>query len=294
VRLLVTGANGFLGSRFAALLADGGHDVTGVARSAHRSQPDAAIPMRYGDAGDDAVAELVAGHDAILHFAGVPDPFRARRDPARAVRENVGTTVRLLEACAVDGTTVLVYPSTIRAAFDPPPDPYALTKRLGEEACRLHRARALVLRLTSVFGPGQLAAAGATGAIANFAARALADEPIVIPGDPFRTRDFVYVDDVVGAVVRLLEDRRENETVTVASGVATPLLRAAELVREAAGSSSRIETPGGDVARGDELSYPAGPRDGRVALDVRPLEEAVPLYVDWLRRHPSPQGRSRA
>lgn len=249
--------------------------------------------MRYGDAGGDAVAELVSGHEAVLHFAGVPDPLGARRDPARAVRENVGTTARLLEACAADAVAVLVYPSTIRAS-DPPPDAYALSKRLGEEACRLHRARTLVLRLTSVFGPGQLASAGATGAIASFAARALAGETIVIPGDPQRTRDFVYVDDVVAAVARLLEERRANETVTIASGVATPLLRAAELVRAAAGSSSPIETPGGQVAPGDDLSYAAPPEDGRLPFEPRPLEEAVQLYVDWLRRHPAPRGRSRA
>ncbi|MBW3593690.1 MAG: NAD-dependent epimerase/dehydratase family protein [Actinobacteria bacterium] len=197
-------------------------------------------------------------------------------------------------ARAAEGGVPLVYARRRGGGGPPPPDPYALSKRLGEEACRLHSARALVLRLTSVFGPGQLAAAGATGAIANFAARALADEPIVIPGDPRRSRDFVYVDDVVPAVVRLLQDGHEEETVTVASGVPTPLLRAAELVRAAAGSSSPIETPGGGVPPGDDLSYPASPDAARIALDVRPLEEAVPLYVDWLRRHPASQGRSPA
>ena len=295
MKVLVTGAGGFLGSRFATLLAESGHEVTGVARSGRgRKHGQPPIPMRYGDAGGDAIAKLVVGHDAVLHFAGVPDPLGARRDPARAIRENVGTTVNLLEACAADGAAVLVYPSTIRAASDPPPDPYALSKRLGEEACRLHAAQTLVLRLTSVFGPGQLASAGATGAIANFAARALANEPIVIPGDPLRSRDFVYVDDVIEAVLRLLEEGRANETVTIASGVATPLLRAAEVVRAAAGSASPIETPGGDVPPGEDLSYPAPSDDGAVAFDVRPLEEAASLYVDWLRSHPAPQGSSRA
>ena len=294
MKLLVTGATGFLGSRFTSLLTEGGHEVTAVARSAARAPSlEPPVPVVYEDAGGDAIAALVAGHDAVLHFAGVPDPRRARRDPARAIRENVGTTVRLLEACAEDGRALLVYPSTLRAAADPPPDPYALSKRLGEEACALHRARTLVLRLSSVFGPGQLAAAGATGAIASFAARALADEPLVIPGDPQRTRDFVYVDDAVGALIAVLEQGRENETIVVASGISTPLLRAAELVRDAAGSSSPVETPGGEVGPGENLSYSA-PADGRLAFDVRPLEEAVPLYVDWLRSHPAPQGRSRA
>ena len=51
-----------------------------------------------------------------------------------------------------------------------------------------------------MFGPGQVAWEGATGAIAAFARRALESRPIVIPGDPRRVRDFVYVDDVVAAL----------------------------------------------------------------------------------------------
>jgi nucleoside-diphosphate-sugar epimerase len=228
----------------------------------------------------------------VLHFAGVPDPASAAADPARAVRENAGTTLNLLEACAQHGAG-LVYPSTVRAAVEPPPDVYALSKRLGELVCELHRAHATVLRLTSVFGPGQVAWEGATGAVATFAARALDGEPIAIPGDPERTRDFVYVDDVVEAIEQIVAAGRWNETITLASGVATPLLRAAELVVAAAGSATPIETPGGMLPPGENESYRA---DGSAPIPFRPrpLEEAITAYVDWLRRHPAAQGRARA
>jgi nucleoside-diphosphate-sugar epimerase len=173
-----------------------------------------------------------------------------------------------------------VYPSTVRAGVDPPPDEYALSKRLGEVVCELHRAGATVVRFPSVFGPGQVAGEGATGAIASFAGRALAGEPIVIPGNPQRTRDFVYVDDAVSALEEVCATGRWNETLTVSSGVATPLLRAAELVVEAAGSPSPIETPGGDLPPGENESYLC---EGGLDLAVRPLEEAISAYVDWLR-----------
>ena len=116
------------------------------------------------------------------------------------------------------------------------------------------------MRLTSVFGPGQVAWEGATGAIATFAARALEGEPIVIPGDPDRTRDFVYVDDLAPALERIVAEGRWNETLTLASGVTASLRRAAELVRDAAGSDSPIETPGGDLAPGENESYEADRR----------------------------------
>ena len=292
MRFLITGAGGFLGWRFATVLRERGHEVVAVRRRGGRARSFAAgLDAVEGDAGDPAVRQLVAGCDAVLHLAGVPDPASARADPARAVRENAGTTLNLLEGCREHGAG-LVYPSTVRAAVEPPPDEYALSKRLGEEVCRHHPGPATVVRLTSVFGPGQAAAEGATGAIATFAARAFAGEPIVIPGNPRRTRDFLYVDDVVAAVERLAAEARWNETVVLASGIATPLLRAAELVRAAAGSASMIETPGGALPAGEDESYEAPPR-ARLEC-VRPLDEAIAAYVDWLRSsYPASQGRPR-
>jgi UDP-glucose 4-epimerase len=290
MRFLVTGGSGFLGWRFASVLRERGHDVVAVRRPGGRRRA-LGFEAEELDAGDPAVRALVAGCNAVLHLAGVPDPAGARLDPARAVRENAGTTLNLLEGCR-EHDAGLVYPSTVRAAVNPPPDEYALSKRLGEEVCQLHQAAATVVRMTSVFGPGQVAWEGATGAIAAFAARALEGAPIVIPGDPERTRDFTYVDDVVLVVERLVADGRWNETVLLASGVPTPLRRAAELVRGAAGSNSPIETPGGELPPGENDSWEAPPSVGLEC--VRPLEQAVSDYVDWLRTHPAAQGRSRA
>jgi UDP-glucose 4-epimerase len=294
LRLLVTGATGFLGWRTSVLLAERGHDVVALTRpnaSARAAARD--VDSVRVDAGDPRARDAIAGCDAVLHFAGMPDPAGARADPAGAVRANVGTTVNLLEGCVEHGAA-LVYPSTVRAAAEPPPDPYALSKRLGEDACRLHEARATVLRLTSVFGPGQVAWEGATGAIAIFAARALEGAPIVIPGDPLRSRDFVYVDDLVPAIERVVAEGRWNETLTLASGSSTPLLQAAELVSASAASGSPIETPGGNLPAGENESYDPDSRTPRLDFPVRPLEEAVKTYVDWLRRHPAAEGRAPA
>ena len=199
----------------------------------------------------------------------------------------------MLEGCADHGAT-LVYPSTVRAARVPPPDPYAVSKRLGELTCELHRAETAVVRLTSVFGPGQVAWEGATGAIATFAARALEGRPIVIEGDPERTRDFTYVDDVVLALEAIVAERRFGETLTVASGVPTSLRRAAELVRDAAGTNVEIDVRAGELPPGEGESYEPGGAGAPLAWGVRPLEEAIRLYVDWLQSHPAAQGRARA
>jgi nucleoside-diphosphate-sugar epimerase len=290
MRFLVTGATGFLGWRSTILLRERGHEVVPVARPGGVARAHAiglgAVEL---DAGSREVRELVEGRDAVLHFAGIPDPARAREDPVRAIRENAGTTVNLLEACQAFGAG-LIYPSTIRTAVEPPPDVYALSKRLGELACRLHGAPATVVRLTSVFGPGQVAWKGATGAIARFAANALEGRPIVIEGDPERTRDFVYVDDVAPALEAIAVEERWNETITLATGRPASLRRAAELVAAAVAGDVAIETPGGTLAPGENESYVGSSTTTGLPFHVRPLEEAVPLYVDWL----AAQSRARA
>jgi nucleoside-diphosphate-sugar epimerase len=292
VRLLVTGATGFLGSRTAALLAERGHEVVRLARAGGRERAGAEDgTLTRMDAGDPAARELVAGCDAVLHFAGVPNPAAADEDPAGAVRANVGTTLNLLEGCRRHGVG-LIYPSTIRAALDDLPDVYALSKRLGEECCRRHRAQSTIVRLTSVYGPGQVAWEGATGAIASFARAALEGEPVVIPGDPERGRDFVHVDDLAPVFERIAADGLWNDTITVAAGESTPLRRAAELVVAAAGTGVEVETPGGDLPPGENETYGADPPPPRLGFRPRPLEEGIAGYVEWLRRHPAAQGRT--
>ncbi len=172
------------------------------------------------------------------------------------MRENAGTTLNLLEGCLEHGAG-LVYPvdrprgassrrrTRTRSPSASARSPAASTPR-----------RPTVVRLTSVFGPGQVAWEGATGAIAAFAARALAGEPIVIPGDPERTRDFVYVDDVVAALERIVAGGRWNETLTVASGVAdAAAARGRARPRRRRQLASPIETPGGELPPGENESY---------------------------------------
>ncbi len=294
MRLLVTGATGYLGWRTTVRLRERGHEVVALARPGHRPRAASAdLDPVEADAGAPEARDLVAGCDAVLHFAGVPDPAGARADPARAVRENAGTTLNLLEACAEHGAG-LVYPSSTRAATAP--DPYGMSKRLGEEACRLHAARATSVRMTSIFGPGQNAWEGATGAIAAFAARALDGRPITIPGNPRRTRDFLYVDDFVDGLERHVAAGDWPDLVHAGSGVATALEDAARLTGAAAGDGTEIALTGGELPPGEDDSYALDPQAPRLALAPRPLPEAVAAYVDWLRRfaHPAAQGSARA
>jgi nucleoside-diphosphate-sugar epimerase len=105
-------------------------------------------------------------------------------------------------------------------------------------------------------------------------------------------RDFLYVDDMVAALEAIAAGGHWGATLTVASGRPTTLLRVAELVRDAAGTGVPIETPGGELPPGEGVGYPARGDLARLGLTVRPIEDAVGSYVEWLHRHPAAQGRS--
>jgi nucleoside-diphosphate-sugar epimerase len=115
----------------------------------------------------------------------------------------------------------------------------------------------------------------------------------VIPGNPKRTRDFLYVDDIVPALEAIAADQRWNATLTFGSGERISLVDAAEAIKRAAASSSPIETPGGTLAPGEDESYEA-PSGREHGFHIRPFEEAIQLYVDWLRSDPAAQGRAGA
>ena len=114
----------------------------------------------------------------------------------------------------------------------------------------------------------------------------------MIVGDPERSRDFVYVDDALTAVEALVEEGRWNETVLIASGRSTSLLRTAELVCDAVGSSPAIETPGGELPAGENESYQAAP-EAPLPLNLS-LEEGIRRYVDWLKKNATRPGSTRS
>src|SRR3954466_9893582 len=100
VRLVVTGATGFLGWRATVVLRERGHDVLAVARpdGVVRAHARGLTDVAYADVADPGARELLAGRDAVLPFAGMPDPRPSREAPTTAIALNAGTTANLLEA----------------------------------------------------------------------------------------------------------------------------------------------------------------------------------------------------
>ena len=200
MRIVVTGAAGFIGSHVVEALAAAGHEVIGIDR---RPQ---AKGVRLDLATQDATP-YIENADAVVHLAGRPGVRRSWDDPA-TWRDNVDATRRLLESCGRTGPRVIlassssVYGSAARPCTEDddthPESPYGYSKKEAERLARESGLHTVILRYFSVYGPRQRP----DMAFHRFIAAALAGEPVPVFGDGSQSRAFTFVDDVVDATVR--------------------------------------------------------------------------------------------
>lgn len=225
MRVVVTGAAGFIGSHVVDACSGAGHEVLAVDAPARSLTPGLArrtwarVAARPGVVAADvdlAVDELdaVARADVVLHLAGRPG-VRDSWGPGRAVaeRDNVTATRRLLAACLAAGRRPKVVVASSSSVYGSagrrpnreddrlrPESPYAVSKVEVERLAGLAAdagLRVVVLRYFSVYGPRQRP----DMAFHRFVEAALDGRPLPVFGDGHRSRSFTHVRDVVAATL---------------------------------------------------------------------------------------------
>jgi UDP-glucose 4-epimerase len=264
MRVVVTGGAGFIGSHVAdRLLARGDevHVLDDLSKGTRDRVPDGA-ELHVADIRDpDAVFEA-ARPEAVVHLAAQADVRVSVERPADDAAVNVLGTVRILEAARRHGAQV-VFASTGGAIYGecdgPAPEsaprrplaPYGTSKLCGEEYLstwnRLHGTRHVSLRFGNVYGPRQ-EPHGEAGVVAIFMGLLRGDGTPRIYGDGAQTRDYVYVGDVVRAVVAALG--ADGGVYNVGTGVETSVLELYAAVERAAGVE---RAPVHEPARAGEL-----------------------------------------
>lgn len=270
MRVLVTGGAGFIGSHVADRFLAEGHTVTVLddLSSGNRANVPERATFHELDIGSPEAAALVEreGFDAIAHLAAQIDVRKSVEDPQRDARINVLGTLNLLEAVRAAGrmpTTRFVFASTGGAIYGdggPPPNaedahkepdsPYAVAKHSVEQYlsyyARIHGLRTVSARFSNVYGPRQ-DPHGEAGVVAIFCGRILAGAPLTVYGDGNQTRDYVYVGDVAGAVVRAASyvppkgAGMDARAFNIGTGVATSVVDLASALMTAAGRTVPVE-----------------------------------------------------
>lgn len=259
--ICITGASGFVGRRLVAALANDGVALWATARQAGDVAGLPVEPLDLTDPG--AYRCLPSGLRAVVHLAAaIPRPQQPDLPDERFAHVNGWGTHLVAAYCREAGVQRLVYTSSMsvytrRAPQEDAPvledevapaGLYGLTKWWGETAVALQQrrggARAISLRLSSVYGPGQ---ADHT-VLPRFLHQARLGGPLEVHGEGLRTQDFVHVDDVVQAIRLALENPEVTGPVNVGSGMETSIRDLAEMI-------ARL-TPGGRRTSIKHISVP--------------------------------------
>jgi UDP-glucose 4-epimerase len=307
-RIVVTGGAGFIGSHLCDALVRRGDEVVAYDDLSTGSRDNLRVDVELVEASvTDGVTlrDVVrTGTDAVLHVAGQASVFKSFDRPERDLAANVEGTLRVVEACVDAGVPRLIFASSMTVYGEPervptperepcvPVSYYGVTKYAAERYVQIAGRRRDVelsvtsLRMFNVFGERQSLDNPYQGVLAIFLGNVMRGEPITIHSDGRQTRDFVYVDDVVDAWLRVLDESSAGDLVlNVGSGRETSIT---ELAREV------VAAAGADPDAWEVRHAPAQPGDiRRSAADIStirdttgwtpsvPLSEGVRRTVDW-------------
>ena len=262
MKILLTGAAGFLVSHLSERLVLEGHHViglddlsTGSLKNLENLRDNSNFTFIEHDVREPISLEV----DAILNFACPASPVHYQADPVRTIETNFLGIINLLHLARNTGAKIL-QASTSEVYGDPTESPQKETywgnvnpigirscydegKRAAETLCfdykRQYGVDARVIRIFNTYGPNM--AIGDGRVVSNFIVQALRGEDITIYGDGSQTRSFCYVTDLVDGIYRMLTHPEiQNSPINLGNPHEFSMLELAKIVIEQTNSKSKI------------------------------------------------------
>jgi UDP-glucose 4-epimerase len=305
MRFLVTGGAGFLGSALSNRLLSEGHDVAVLddLSNGAREHLNPAIDFVEGDIDNIPLLwSLLYDVDCVYHLAARVSVAQSVLHPRDYNRVNVGGTVSLMEAMRDTGVQRVVFTSSgaiygrllresIREDDQPNPDsPYAVSKWAAEQYIHtigeLWGLETVALRIFNAYGPNQSLPVSHAPVVPRFLQQALTGGSVILFGDGQQSRDFVYVDDVVDALISSATAGNVNRgIINIGSGVEVNINSLVDRIEQVTRLSiNRIYNPAG---AGGVPRLVADISQATALLDFKPkisLGEGVRLMLERDKR----------
>jgi nucleoside-diphosphate-sugar epimerase len=308
-KVLVTGGAGFIGSHLVEALVSAGCQVVVLdnltgGRFSNLAMVRDRIEFHEADIRSLMVLEKAAdGCDAIFHLAAVVAVQQTIKDPVDSAMVNDIGTINVLEAARRNNVRRCVLASSCAVYGDDhrlpkkesmtpvPASPYAVHKLSAEHYarvyCELFGLKTASLRFFNVFGPRQDPLSPYSGVISIFMTRAISNQAPVIYGDGHQSRDFVYVKDVVNALMLAVgTESAAGKVLNIGTGSNVSINRLWELI---CGASGQQLAPVYEPARaGDILHSVADIGMAKALLNFKvdfSLEDGLAATLKWYREN---------
>lgn len=262
MKVLVTGAAGFLGSHLVESLMNKNHQVVGLDNlSTGRMQNiEKFLPSaNFQFINHDVTQPIDLSVDRIFNFACPASPVQYQKNPVETIRTNVLGSINLLDLAVKSGARILqastsevygdpqidvqdesywghVNPIGIRSCYD---EGKRAAETLFFDYSRQYKARIKVIRIFNTYGPNMDLNDGRV--VSNFIVQALRNEPITIYGSGAQTRSFCYVSDLISGILAMMDS---DDEITGPINLGNPdtftMLELAENVIEIVGSKSKL------------------------------------------------------
>jgi UDP-glucuronate 4-epimerase len=309
LRVVVTGAAGFIGSHLSERLLAAGHEVVGIdcfadyyeksrkEQNLEKSRSNSRFHFEAADLVDADLAPLLDGAAVVYHLAGQPGVRPSWGNQFdRYVRDNVIATQRLLEALKdapikrfVFAGSSSVYGDAERfptkeTALPRPVSPYGVTKLAAEHLTLLYTRNfgipAVSVRYFTVYGPRQRP----DMAFSRFMQAMTAGEDIEIFGDGEQTREFTYVSDAVDGTIKASTADVVGQIFNLGGGSRVTVNKVLATLEEISGLSVRRQSL--PAAPGDPRHTGASINLARERLGWEPrvsLQEGLTRQWEWFR-----------
>lgn len=253
MKVLVTGGDGFIGSRMVELLVEMGHAVRVVERmpkevSCRSQSLTGNVDWLVGDCGEKVFAQKACdGMDLVYHFASSTNPATTWDDPVREVREGILPSVTLLEAAAVSGVVKFAFASSGGTVYGRnsnvleegqllrPFNPHGIAKYAIELFAGAISERTSmnfdVYRISNPYGPYQFGNRN-QGVCAVWMYRILNGNKIEVFGNRETKRDYIYIDDACRLMTHSLRSQASSGVYNISSGEAISILELLEIFKE--------------------------------------------------------------
>lgn len=224
-RILITGGAGFIGSHLAEKLLELGHSVV-VVDNLRTGKKENLKGLTLDFCQEDIcnkefMIKIMKDIDFVYHLAAMTSVVESMEDPNKCLKINVEGWFNVLEACQKNKVKKIFFASSAAVYGDSPElpkietmplfplSPYAVTKLDGEYYGKIWSQRFgipfVAARFFNVFGERQDPQSPYASVVPLFISKILKNQPITIFGDGNQTRDFVYVKDIVNAMIFLME-----------------------------------------------------------------------------------------